>query len=246
MNDYNPIDLLFTGMEKLGPGGNVHTLHVLRLLPKQQFGVIVDAGCGSGRQTIALAKELGTPVHAVDTYEPFLNDLVRRSRKAGVEHLVHTHCMDMKDIPGLFQHIDLLWSEGAAYNIGFSNALTTWASAINPGGFAVVSELSWLRRAHIPDAVRGFFLSGYPEMQSLQQNIEIAKNAGYTVLTTYTLPERHGWKAITIFLKNARKPLPITRTRLSGILHLRPSKKSKSLRALKRVTGTSSMCFNAY
>ena len=188
MNTYDPIELLFGGMEKLGPGGNVHTLHVLSLIPKQQFSTIVDAGCGAGRQTMVLMKELGTLVHAVDSYEPFLNDLLRRTKEAGIEHLVQAHCMDMKDIPGVFQHIDLLWSEGAAYNIGFSNALTTWASAIDPGGFAVVSELSWLRE-QIPDAVREFFLSGYPDMQSIQQNIAVAENAGYKLLTTYTLPK---------------------------------------------------------
>ena len=188
MNDYNPIDLLFGGMEKLGPGSNVHTLKVLRLLPKQQFHVIVDAGCGAGRQTMVLAKELGTLVHAVDSYEPFLNDLMRRAREARIEHLVQMYCMDMKDIPGVFQYVDLLWSEGAAYNIGFSNALTTWASAINKDGFAVVSELSWLRD-QVPDAVREFFSSGYPEMQSIQQNLAVAENAGYRVLTTYTLPK---------------------------------------------------------
>ena len=188
MNTYHPIDLLFGGMEKLGPGGNVHTLNVLRLLPKQQFHVIVDAGCGTGRQTLVLAKELGTLVHAVDSYEPFLNDLTQRAKAAGVEHLIQTHCMDMKDIPDVFQHIDLLWSEGAAYNIGFSNALTIWASVINKGGFAVVSELSWLHD-QVPDAVKEFFLSGYPDMQSIEQNRAVAEKAGYRVLTTYTLPQ---------------------------------------------------------
>jgi trans-aconitate methyltransferase len=188
MNTDNPIDLLFGGMEKLGPGGNVHTLAVLGLLPKQQFHVIVDAGCGTGRQTMVLAQALGTPVHALDSYEPFLHDLTRRAKAAGMGHLIQTHCMDMKDIPAVFQPIDLLWSEGAAYNIGFSNALTIWASAINTGGFAVVSELSWLRD-QVPDAVRQFFLSGYPDMQSLQQNLAVAENAGYRALTTYTLPK---------------------------------------------------------
>jgi cyclopropane fatty-acyl-phospholipid synthase-like methyltransferase len=188
MGTYNPIDLLFGGMEKLGPGGNAHTLHVLRLLPQQQFHVIVDAGCGAGRQTMVLAKELGTLVHAVDVYEPFLHDLMRRARAARSEHLVQTHCMDMQDIPGVFHHIDLLWSEGAAYNIGFANALTTWAAAINQGGFAVVSELSWLRD-QVPQAVREFFASGYADMQSMQQNLAVAANVGYRVLTTYTLPQ---------------------------------------------------------
>jgi SAM-dependent methyltransferase len=152
MNTYNAIDLLFGGMEKLGPGGNAHTLYVLRLLPKQPCGVIVDAGCGTGRQTMVLAKELDALVHAVDAYEPFLHDLTQRARQAGVAHLVHTHCMDMQDIPAVFPSIDLLWSEGAAYNIGFANALSRWACAITPGGFAVVSELSWLRQ-QVPDAV---------------------------------------------------------------------------------------------
>ena len=187
-HSYNPIDMLFRGMEKLGPGGNVHTLNVLRLLPKRQFDAIVDVGCGAGRQTIVLAKALGTLVHAVDSYEPFLNELTHRAKEAGIEHLVQAHCMDMKDIPDVFQHIDLLWSEGAAYNIGFSTALTTWAPAINPDGFAVVSELSWLHE-QIPDAVREFFVSGYPDMQSVHRNVAVAENAEYKVLNTYTLPK---------------------------------------------------------
>jgi len=96
--------------------------------------------------------------------------------------------MDMKDIPSVFPIIDLPWAEGAAYNIGFANALTTWAKAIRPDGFAVVSELCWLRDK-IPDAVREFFRSGYPEMQSVEQNIETAEEAGYTLFNTYTLPK---------------------------------------------------------
>ena len=191
MSTRNPVDLLFGGMEQLGPGGNAHTLHVLRRLPKGRFPVVVDAGCGTGRQTMALAKELGTPVHAVDSHRPFLDELTRRAAQAGIAHLVRTHCMDMKDIPDVFQHVDLLWSEGAAYNIGFANALTTWARAINLGGFAVVSELAWLRE-RIPDAARAFFRSGYPGMRHVTQNIAAAENAGYKLLDTYTLP-RQAW-----------------------------------------------------
>ncbi|MGH7720970.1 MAG: SAM-dependent methyltransferase [Gemmatimonadaceae bacterium] len=183
----DPVDLLFGGLENLGPGGNAHTLHVLSLLPEQRFRVVVDAGCGTGRQTLALAKEFGTLVHAVDSHEPFLKDLMRRAKQAKVEHLVRAHCMDMKDIPQVFPGIDLLWSEGAAYNIGFSNALATWLPALTPDGFAVISELSWLRE-QAPAAVRAFFRSGYPDMQSVQDNTAVAERTGYKLLTTYTLP----------------------------------------------------------
>lgn len=193
MSDSDPISLLFGGMEKLGPGDNAHTLHVLRLLLKQDFHVIVDAGCGSGRQTLALAHALGTPVHAVDTHQPFLTDLAQRAEAQQVQHWVQAHCMDMKDIPGAFPSIDLLWSEGAAYNIGFANALSLWAPAVVPGGFAVVSELCWLvQQESAPAAVRDFFHTGYPDMRSVQENSASAVRAGFKLLGTHTLP-RESW-----------------------------------------------------
>ncbi len=99
--------------------------------------------------------------------------------------------MDMKDIPEVFRDIDLLWSEGAAYNIGFRNALASWSAALAMRGFAVVSELSWLKES-APDEVRNFFRSGYPDMHSVQENIAAAEATGYRVLATHTLP-RHAW-----------------------------------------------------
>ncbi len=191
MSHADPIDLLFGGLEKLGPGGNEHTLYVLRLLPKRQFRVVVDAGCGAGRQTLVLARELGALIHAVDSHEPFLVELRTRAREARLDQCVQAHRMDMKDIPQVFPAMDLLWSEGAAYNIGFSNALAIWAPAIVADGFAVISELSWLKE-QAPEAVRDFFQSGYPAMQSVERNIAVAVAAGYKLLATYTLP-REAW-----------------------------------------------------
>ena len=189
MNTSNPVDLLFAGMNKLSPGDDSVSLYVLRSLPEHRFEVVVDAGCGAGRQTCVLANELKTPIHAVDSYHPFLDRLRQRAEEDGFAHLVRIHCMDMKDIPTAFPTIDLLWAEGAAYNIGFANALTTWAKAIKPNGFAVVSELCWLREDQVPDAVSEFFRSGYPEMQSVEQNIAKAEEAGYELFNTYTLPK---------------------------------------------------------
>jgi SAM-dependent methyltransferase len=192
MNTPNPIGLLFADMEQLGPGYNADTLQVLDLLPKRDFGLIVDAGCGTGRQALALAKHLRTPIHSVDSYQPFLNDLLRRAKESNLDQLVHTHCMDMKDIPQVFHDIDLLWSEGAAYNIGFVNAIVTWAPALTSDGFAVISELCWLTNKP-PDAVEEFFKTAYPDMQSLQHNLAVAERAGYKIITTYTLP-RKAWQ----------------------------------------------------
>jgi SAM-dependent methyltransferase len=188
MNPPNPVDLLFAGMDKLSPGDDSLSLYVLRSLPEHRFEVVVDAGCGAGRQTFVLANELKTRIHAVDSHQPFLDRLRQRAKEKGVAQLVRTHCMNMKDIPSVFPPIDLLWAEGAAYNIGFANALTTWAKGIKPNGFAVFSELCWLREG-VPDPVEEFFRSGYPEMQSVEQNIQTAEQAGYELFNTYTLPK---------------------------------------------------------
>jgi len=187
MSSIDAFDLLFAGLEKLGPGDNAHTRQVLSRLPRRTFDVVIDAGCGTGRQTLVLTAELGTLIHSVDSRASFLGELLRRAVAANVEQCVQTHCMDMKDIPTIFHDIDLLWSEGAAYSIGFGNALATWARAIVPGGFAVTSELTWLKSSR-GAAVQEFFRAGYPEMQSIDANIATVQQAGYTVLATHTLP----------------------------------------------------------
>jgi len=187
MDAEDPIDLLFGGMAKLGPGGDLHSLRVLRSLPRRRSGVVVDAGCGSGRQTLVLARELGTMIHAVDSHEPFLRELTDRAEAVGLGHLIATHCMDMKDVPAIFPQVDLLWAEGSAYSIGFHNALATWKTAIVSGGFLVASELCWLRDTP-PESARDFFQSGYPEMRSVPDHLGAIAGAGYELLSTYTLP----------------------------------------------------------
>ncbi|TXL79643.1 class I SAM-dependent methyltransferase [Vineibacter terrae] len=191
MTDLDPIGLFFGGMEKLGPGRDADTVQVLRSLPRERFDVVVDAGCGAGRQTLALAKALGCRIDAVDSHQPFLDSLGRRAAQAGAASLIHARCMDMKDIPAVFPDIDLLWSEGAAYNIGFANALVCWRPAVRAGGFVVVSELVWLQDDPPPMA-RAFFQACYPDMKPMAANIAIAGDAGYRVLGTHTLP-REAW-----------------------------------------------------
>ena len=188
MRTTGPIDLMFANMDKLGPGNDDASLYVLRSLPEHRFEVVVDAGCGAGRQTLALARELNSTVEAIDSYQPFLNQLERRAKQNGIAHLVRVHCIDMRDIPEVFPKIDLLWAEGAAYNIGFDNALKIWANAIEPDGFAVVSELCWLRNHEIPNEVWEFFQTGYPDMKFVPENIATAEQAGYKIFNTYTLP----------------------------------------------------------
>jgi SAM-dependent methyltransferase len=187
----DPIRLFFGDMTKLGPGSDAETLQVLLSLPAVPLRRIVDAGCGAGRQTIVLARALRATIHAVDNHQPFLDTLVKRAEAAGVAERLVPHCIDMSRIAERFSGLDLIWSEGAAYNIGFANALAVWSPALRPGGFLVASELSWLTDAR-PSPAAEFFATCYPDMKHRDDNAALAERAGYRLLGTRTLP-REAW-----------------------------------------------------
>jgi len=46
--------------------------------------------------------------------------------------------------------IDLLWSEGAAYNITFEGTLDAWRPLMAVNGIAVISEMNYLSN-DVPD-----------------------------------------------------------------------------------------------
>ena len=87
----DPIALLFGGMEKLGPGSNQDSAFVLNQLPKSNFEMIVDAGCGSGRQTLFLLQDTTATIHAVDSFQPFLDSLTERAQQLGLDSRLTTH-----------------------------------------------------------------------------------------------------------------------------------------------------------
>ena len=158
MPDADPIELVFVGLGKLGPSSKATTLDAIRALPISQFNTIVDAGCGAGAQTLILADELHQVVHAVDNNEMFLRDLINRANAANLGQFISTHCLDLSEIADRFPNIDLLWSEGAAYNIGFATALESWSASINPSG-------SWSYRT-APVS------SGAPSPMATRSNVE--------------------------------------------------------------------------
>jgi SAM-dependent methyltransferase len=183
----DPIDLMFAGMPKLGPGSDEATREALARLPRRDFSKVVDLGCGSGRQTLVLARELGVPVHAVDLLPAFLAEVDAKAREAGLGDLVQTRRLDMADLALRFEGVDLLWCESAIYNLGFGPALRAWKPALAPGACVVASELCWTTEEP-PDGTRDFFAEAYPAMTTVAANRAAAEDEGYEVLDQFELP----------------------------------------------------------
>jgi SAM-dependent methyltransferase len=188
MTNANAIELLFGGLSQLGPGSDDCTREALRRLPRQPLLRIVDAGCGTGRQTLVLASELKVPIDAVDTFQPFLERLAESAAAAGLAGLVRPQNLNLAELPTVFHDLDLIWSEGAIYNVGFERGLAIFARALAPGGMVAVTECTWLVDEP-PPLAREFWSEAYPPMTSIAANCRAAESVGYRVLETFVLPQ---------------------------------------------------------
>jgi SAM-dependent methyltransferase len=184
---------LFEGLPRQGPGSDACTREALaRLGALPAAPRVLDLGCGSGRSALALAETLRTAVLAVDDHQPFLDALRTAADQRGLGQLIEVRCADMA-APGVpAGSIDLLWSEGAIYLLGFEAGLRLWRELLADGGCAAVSECSWLCADPPAEAV-AFFGEGYPGMAGIEQNIERARAAGFEVVDHFTLPQPAWW-----------------------------------------------------
>jgi SAM-dependent methyltransferase len=184
---------LHVGLPKQGPGSDASTRRALALIPELPPGPkILDLGCGPGRQSLVLARETKGHVTAVDLLPPFLEQLEERARAAGLADRIATLKASMDDLPYEDSSFDLIWSEGAIYNIGFENGLNAWRHLLRPGSSLAVSEATWLVDDP-PEHIRRFWESAYPAMQNHAANERDVADAGYRLLGSFVLPEAEWW-----------------------------------------------------
>jgi SAM-dependent methyltransferase len=179
---------LHQGLSRLGPGSAECTLKALALcedLPAAPE--ILDVGCGTGAQTLVLASATAGRITATDLIGPFLAQLEERAAETGLDQRIQTLAADMNDLPFPDDRFDLIWSEGAAYVMGFDNALREWWSLAKPGGYLVVSELSWFR-LDPPAEIRDFWAGNYPAMRDVEANLAAARKARWRCVGHFHLP----------------------------------------------------------
>ena len=185
---------LHAGLPRQGPGDAAFTRRMLqRLPPLPEKPRVADLGCGSGAAALVLAEQLKVPVTAVDLAASFLAELNGKAAERGVGQLIRTIEADMGALDWPAESLDLLWSEGAAYQLTFAGALKTWRPLLPVGGLAVISELT-LFVDPLPGEVREFWAAGYPSAGSEAENARRAESAGYEVLGIERLPQSAWWE----------------------------------------------------
>ena len=136
---------LYGALPREGPGSLGTTLEVLESIgPLGPSPRIIDAGCGSGAATFALASARSDArILAVDVLEPLLDRLRERARALAMGASIEVRGCSMDAIDEPPASVDLIWSEGAIYNVGVERALRSWRPLLRPGGRVVFSQLCW-------------------------------------------------------------------------------------------------------
>lgn len=176
--------------ERQGPGGREQTSLAVKLsgVDQQSNVEVADIGCGTGASTLVLADELpNARITAVDLFPEFLKVLEDGAREAACSDRVLPTEGSMEALPFADESLDLIWSEGAIYNMGFSKGVESWRQFLRPGGVLAVSEITWLR-PDPPDDIKRFWETEYPEIATASMKITILERAGYDMLGYFVLP----------------------------------------------------------
>ena len=187
--DFSLICEYFSSISRQGPGSDESTQRALSMI--HDLGadsVIADLGCGCGSQTIQLALHTQAKVKALDLFPLFIDKLMERCRKAGVADRVEAIEGDMCNLPFEKASLDVIWSEGAIYNIGFKRGITEWREYLKPDGWLAVSEASWLTDSR-PSEIEDFWNEAYPEIDTIANKVQQLKDAGYHDVNTFVLPK---------------------------------------------------------
>lgn len=193
MNDYRLLIALHKPADRQGPGGDAETEQALNLAQVDRTAPlkIADIGCGTGASTLLLARLLNAQITAVDFLQDFLDVLQQRAVDLGVAERITTRACAMDNLPFADGELDIIWSEGAIYNIGFEKGVADWRRYLKPGGLLVASEITWLTDTRPPE-IQNHWTSEYPEIDVASAKIRVLEKHGYSPVGYFVLPE-HCW-----------------------------------------------------
>ncbi|MDP3427306.1 MAG: class I SAM-dependent methyltransferase, partial [Humidesulfovibrio sp.] len=146
-----------------------------------------------GGQTVHLAELTSGSIVAVDSHAPSIERLRAAVISRRLAQRVTPMVGDMADLDQPPASFDLIWSEGALYNIGIEKALGLCHGLLRPGGRLVFSDAVW-RKDNPPPEVKASFDADYPAMGTVADVLAIIGRSRFSVMGQFTLPDEAWWE----------------------------------------------------
>lgn len=187
--DFNLICEYFSNVERQGPGSPEITIKALSFIDNlASTSRIADIGCGTGGQTMVLAQHTSGEITAIDLFPQFIEQLNINATQLGLNNRVKGIVGSMDNLPFKDEELDLIWSEGAIYNVGFERGINQWRKLLKKGGYLAVTEVSWFTNER-PAEINDFWNDAYPEIDTISNKVAQMQKAGYIPVATFILPE---------------------------------------------------------
>ncbi len=187
--DFDLICEYFSSVERQGPGSPEVTIKALSFIDNiTEESHIADIGCGTGGQTMVLAQNVQGRITGIDLFPGFIDLFNRNAEKLNLRQRVKGIVGSMENLPFQENELDVIWSEGAIYNIGFERGLNEWRNFLKTGGYIAVTDASWFTENR-PDEIQRFWKEAYPEIDTIPKKMAQLQKAGYVPVATFILPE---------------------------------------------------------
>jgi ubiquinone/menaquinone biosynthesis C-methylase UbiE len=187
--DLNIIYDYFSNTERQGPGSSEITLKALSFINGlTETSKIADIGCGTGGQTMVLAQNTVSEIIGVELWPDFIKQFNQKAQSLNLQDRVKGVVGNMENLPFQEEELDLIWSEGAIYNIGFKRGLNEWRKYLKQGGYIAVTENTWFTDER-PVEIQDFWQKAYPEIDTISNKVAQMQNAGYLPIAAFIVPE---------------------------------------------------------
>lgn len=181
------------GIEGQSPFSYQTTMKALSFIERlSRRKKVVNIGCGTGYQSVALYEAIQSPIIAIDDVPEFIDYLKKEFAIQKLENHIYPILSNPYHLPFMSGTVDIIWSEYTAANLGFEYSINKWNHFLKEEGYLGVCAYCWLTNDP-PSIITNHWNTCNKDIDSIVKRIQQIESAGYIPITYFILPDECWW-----------------------------------------------------